>query len=171
MIEKDSLKELAEIMKEYELTEIAYEGKDEKLTLKREHKKPHPPVPFGAGFPQPGTPVFAPNNMAPSAVGLDAAGSAAMESVNVAETSGEAALAEGKTVKAPLVGTFYVAPGVDKEPYVKVGDTVKKGQIIGIIEAMKLMNEIESDVSGVVTEILAENGKMVEFGQELIRVK
>lgn len=74
---------------------------------------------------------------------------------------------EGKIVKAPLVGTFYAASAPDAEAFVSVGDTVKKGQILGIIEAMKLMNEIESEYDGVVKEILIENGQMAEYGQPL----
>lgn len=73
----------------------------------------------------------------------------------------------GKIVKSPLVGTFYVAPSEDAEPYVRVGDTVKKGQTLAIVEAMKLMNEIESDFDGVVTEVLVQNGEPVEYGQPL----
>ena len=74
---------------------------------------------------------------------------------------------EGKIVKAPLVGTFYAASAPDAEAFVSVGDTVKKGQTLGIIEAMKLMNEIESEYDGVVKEILIENGQMAEYGQPL----
>lgn len=73
----------------------------------------------------------------------------------------------GKIVKSPLVGTFYVAPSEDADPYVRVGDTVKKGQTLAIVEAMKLMNEIESDYDGVVTEVLVQNGEPVEYGQPL----
>uniref|UniRef100_UPI00405617E2 acetyl-CoA carboxylase biotin carboxyl carrier protein n=1 Tax=Acetatifactor sp. TaxID=1872090 RepID=UPI00405617E2 len=78
-----------------------------------------------------------------------------------------ASVATGNVVTSPLVGRFYVAPSEDAEPFVKVGDTVKKGQTLAIVEAMKLMNEIESDYDGVVTEILAENGQGVEYGQPL----
>ena len=74
---------------------------------------------------------------------------------------------DGNVVKSPLVGTFYNAPSPDAEPYVKEGDTVKKGQVLAIVEAMKLMNEIESDFTGIVKEILVENGEAVEFGQPL----
>lgn len=73
----------------------------------------------------------------------------------------------GKTVKSPLVGTFYAAPSPEAEPFVKKGDVVKKGQVLGIVEAMKLMNEIESEYDGVVEEILIENEDMVEYGQSL----
>lgn len=77
------------------------------------------------------------------------------------------ALASGNIVKSPLVGIFYASGSPDAEPFVSVGDTVKKGQILGIIEAMKLMNEIESEYDGVVKEILIENEQMAEFGQPL----
>ena len=76
-----------------------------------------------------------------------------------------------KIVKAPLVGTFYAAPSEDAEPFVKAGDTVKKGQIIGIIEAMKLMNEIESEYDGVIDGVLIENEQVVEYGQPLFRIR
>ena len=75
--------------------------------------------------------------------------------------------AEGNVVKSPLVGTFYSASSPDSAPFVKVGDTVKKGQVLGIVEAMKLMNEIESEFDGVVKEIQIENEQVVEYGQPL----
>lgn len=73
----------------------------------------------------------------------------------------------GKTVKSPLVGTFYAAPSPEAETFVKKGDTVKKGQVLGIVEAMKLMNEIESEYDGVVEDILIGNEDTVEYGQPL----
>lgn len=84
------------------------------------------------------------------------------------ETAGE--VPTGNVVKAPLVGTFYAAPAEDAEPFIRVGDSVKKGQSVAIIEAMKLMNEIESDYDGTVAEILVENGQPVEYGQPLFRI-
>ena len=83
----------------------------------------------------------------------------------------KSATVDEKVIDAPIVGVFYAASNPDADPYIQVGDTVKKGQIVGIIEAMKLMNEIESDVEGVVTEVLVENGTPVEYGQPLFRVK
>jgi acetyl-CoA carboxylase biotin carboxyl carrier protein len=74
---------------------------------------------------------------------------------------------EGPVVKAPMVGTFYRSPSPDAKPFVEVGQTVKEGDTICIIEAMKLMNEIEADASGVVKAILVENGQPVEYGQPL----
>ena len=73
----------------------------------------------------------------------------------------------GKIVKSPLVGTFYAAPSPEAETFVKKGDTVKKGQVLGIVEAMKLMNEIESEYDGVVEDILIGNEDTVEYGQSL----
>lgn len=77
----------------------------------------------------------------------------------------------GNVVKSPLVGTFYRASSPDSEPFVKVGDTVKKGQVLAIVEAMKLMNEIESEFDGTVKEILVENEQMVEYGQALFVIE
>ncbi|MFM0039659.1 acetyl-CoA carboxylase biotin carboxyl carrier protein [Paraburkholderia strydomiana] len=77
---------------------------------------------------------------------------------------------QGHVVTSPMVGTFYRAPSPGADPFVQVGDTVKEGQTICIIEAMKLLNEIESDKSGVVKEILVENGQAVEYGQPLFVV-
>ncbi|MDY3250602.1 MAG: acetyl-CoA carboxylase biotin carboxyl carrier protein [Candidatus Choladocola sp.] len=77
---------------------------------------------------------------------------------------------EGELVKSPLVGIFYAAPAEDAAPFVKVGDTVKKGQTLAIVEAMKLMNEIESESDGTVAEIFVENGQAVEYGQSLFRI-
>jgi len=74
---------------------------------------------------------------------------------------------EGQLVKAPMVGTFYRSPSPDAKPFVEVGQTVKKGDTVCIVEAMKLMNEIETDVAGVVKAILVENGQPVEYGQPL----
>ena len=74
-------------------------------------------------------------------------------------------------VTAPMVGTFYRAPGPDESPFVEIGSKINVGQPICILEAMKLMNELESEVSGEVIEILVENGTPVEFGQVLMRLK
>ena len=76
----------------------------------------------------------------------------------------------GKVVESPLVGTFYAAPAEDASPFVSVGDQVKKGQTLAIVEAMKLMNEIESEYDGTITEVLVENGEAVEYGQPLFRI-
>lgn len=77
---------------------------------------------------------------------------------------------EGEVVTSSLVGTYYEAPAEDAEAFVKVGDRVKKGQTLAIIEAMKLMNEIESEYDGVIKEIMVKNGQPVEYGQPLFRI-
>jgi acetyl-CoA carboxylase biotin carboxyl carrier protein len=79
--------------------------------------------------------------------------------------------APGVFVTSPFVGTFYGAPAPDADPFVTVGATVKKGQVLCIVEAMKLMNEIEADHAGVIDEILVENGQSVEFGQKLFKLR
>jgi acetyl-CoA carboxylase biotin carboxyl carrier protein len=77
---------------------------------------------------------------------------------------------EAFIIKSPLVGTFYAAPAQDAEPFVKIGDRVKKGQVLAIVEAMKMMNEIESDCDGTIADILVDNGSPVEFGQPLFKI-
>ena len=108
-----------------------------------------------------------------SANSVNAANTAGTEGVAAAQSQAAKAVGEkaGNLVKSPLVGTFYTAPSEDAEPFVKVGDTVKKGQTLAIVEAMKLMNEIESEFDGVVTEILVENEDNVEYGQPLFRIQ
>ena len=90
--------------------------------------------------------------------------------VNTANTQADNSEPEGMIVKSPLVGTFYAAHAEDADPFVSVGDQVKKGQTLAIVEAMKLMNEIESDFDGKVAEIYVENGQAVEYGQPLFRI-
>ena len=89
----------------------------------------------------------------------------------VSDSSASESVAEGDLVESPLVGVAYLAAGPDKSNFVSVGDTVKKGQTLVIIEAMKVMNEIPAPKDGVVTEILVENEEMVEFGKGLVRIK
>lgn len=78
---------------------------------------------------------------------------------------------QGKVVKSPIVGTFYAAPAPDKEPYVKVGSKVRKGDVLFVIESMKLMNEIASDYDGEVAEILVSDAQGVEFGQPIMLIR
>ncbi|HAB54719.1 MAG TPA: acetyl-CoA carboxylase biotin carboxyl carrier protein, partial [Ignavibacteriales bacterium] len=88
-------------------------------------------------------------------------------SVNEKETKAETR----HEIRSPIVGTFYLAPGPDADPYVQVGDIVTKGSVLCIVEAMKLMNEIESDTEGRIVKILVENGKPVEFNQPLFLIQ
>lgn len=76
----------------------------------------------------------------------------------------------GNIVKSPIVGTFYAAPAPDKAPYVSAGSSVKKGDVLFIIESMKLMNEVTSDFDGTVGEIMAQNGQAVEYGQPVLTI-
>ena len=92
-------------------------------------------------------------------------------SVKQEETAASEQVVEGTEVKSPLVGTFYAAPEENGEPYVKVGDHVKKGQTLCIVEAMKLMNEILAEEDGIIEQICVTNGQVVEYGTELFRMR
>ena len=149
-----------------ERTEFKYENDGVRLSLKKTTGKEVTVIPAAPVAPAPipaaPIPMAAP---APTPAATPAAASVgAAETASAAETPAAPA---GNVVKSPLVGTFYAAPAEDAAPFVKVGDSVKEGQVLAIVEAMKLMNEIESDFSGTVTEILVENGQAVEFGQPL----
>lgn len=91
------------------------------------------------------------------------------ETTNTLNTTNN--IEEGNIVKSPMVGTFYLKPAPNADPYVKIGQKVKKGDILCIIEAMKLMNEIENEFDGEVAEILAKDGEPVEYGTPLFRIK
>ena len=111
--------------------------------------------------------VERPATAAAAAVPSPVASSASAEE-SVAE---EAPTLEGHVLGSPIVGTFYVAPSPDAAPYVEEGSRVEKGQVVCIVEAMKLMNEIEADVSGVVTSVVPANGDPVEFGAPLFVIQ
>jgi acetyl-CoA carboxylase biotin carboxyl carrier protein len=144
----DKLKEFIKLAKDEGLAELKYEGKDEKFSVKL-------PVASDVIYPSASvTPVVA---STPSAGG----------GTPVAAKKDDGLL----EVTSPFVGTFYRSPSPDSDPYVKTGDRISSGQVLCIIEAMKIMNEIESEVSGEVVEICVENETYVEFGQVLFRVK
>lgn len=157
--------ELVKAVSDSELTEFKYEEDGVKLSLKKTSDRivqvQAPAAPAAA-------PVIAPAVMpaAPAPVPAAAPVSAPAGAEAPASASAESEI-KGNIVKSPLVGTFYAAPAEDADPFVKVGDSVKEGQVLAIVEAMKLMNEIESDFTGTVTEILVENGQAVEYGQPL----
>ena len=90
---------------------------------------------------------------------------------NTEESIEQKEVLTGNVINSPLVGTVYLAPEEGAKPFVQVGDTVKKGQVVAIVEAMKLMNEIESEFDGVVTKVLVENEQTVEYGQPLFEVE
>lgn len=141
------IKELIALMKKNELSVFKMEREGFKITLKKGGD-----VQFVTGLPQGAAPM-------PSAV------------PQAEFAQGAAPPAGGKEIASPMVGTFYRTPSPEAAPFVEIGSTVSEGSVVCIIEAMKVMNEIKSEIGGTVTEILAENGKPVEFGQVLFRVK
>ncbi len=157
IIDMETVSALAALVDEKELEEITIERDDKKITVKG--KKCPPPPPMGAPM---GMPAAAP--LVQTTV--------MQQSAEVpANNAGGAAVPSGNVVKAPLVGTFYAASAPDKPPFVTVGKRVKKGDVLMIIESMKLMNEVQSDFDGVVEEILVNNGQAVEFDQPIMIIK
>ena len=154
-MEFENLLTLIKTVSDSELTDFDYEENGTRIRLK---KKKETVVVSGASS---NVPVMGLENM--QTVENAAA-------VNTANTQVDNSEPEGMIVKSPLVGTFYAAPAEDADPFVSVGDPVKKGQTLAIVEAMKLMNEIESDFDGKVAEIYVENGQAVEYGQPLFRI-
>lgn len=139
------LEQLARILRDNDLGELTLEDGDKKLTIKG--KKPAP-MPAPMGMP-PVCPPAPPQEDAPTAP----------------------AAVSGTWVKAPLVGTYYAAPSPESEPFVTVGKRVKKGDVLMIIESMKLMNEVLCEQDGIVAEILVQNGDAVEFDQPILRIE
>ena len=146
------------------LTEFKYEEGGVKISMKKASEGTADLTAVPSGRPEP-------------AVRIETEPAASAAETDVKESAAEAPAGTsaeeeaGQTVTSPLVGTFYAAPAEDSDPYVKVGDRVEKGQVLAIVEAMKLMNEIESEFSGEVVKILAENGKAVEYGQPLFVIR
>lgn len=168
----DEIVTLIQAVSDNGLTSFEYEEGDQKLVLKKKKKKNVAQAPVVIS--QPAAPMMSTMAMpmaAPApAVEIQAGVS---DASGAGKTAGEASVDIGSdnVVTSPLVGTFYSASSPDAEPLVKVGDTVKKGQVLGIIEAMKLMNEIESEYDGVVEAVLVNNEDVVEFGQPLFRIR
>ena len=166
----DEIVRLIEAVSDNGLTSFVYEEGDQKLVLKKKKKKNAAPAPVApVVISQPAAPMMSPMAM-PMAAPVEMAAQAAGVEVEVKEKA-EDMIGSDNVVTSPLVGTFYNASSPEAEPFVKVGDTVKKGQVLGIIEAMKLMNEIESEFDGVVEAILVNNEDVVEFGQPLFRIR
>ena len=158
-MELDELLKLIRAVSDSELTGFKYEAEGVCLNLKKEKEV----VTAVQTVPAAG--------VSQSVMPMQTAVASAMSVDSEEKAAGtKPAEQEGFLVKSPLVGTFYAAPAEDAAPYVAVGDTVKKGQTVAIVEAMKLMNDIESDFAGTVAEILVENGEMVEYGQPLFRI-
>ena len=122
-----------------------------------------------------GTQVLTQQLMMPAAPVVQAAPVAAPTALEIADAAAATAAAEiaaaGHTVKSPMVGTFYRSSSPGAAPFVQVGDTVKEGDTLCIIEAMKILNEIESDKSGTVKQVLCENGQAVEYGQAMFVIE
>ena len=155
------LKELIEFLIEKDIAEFELERGDVKVKIKRagEHTVVHSQAEprFYAVPPTPGPMANAGPAPAPPVTPVAEVTPAPEEGLH--------------TVKSPIVGTFYEAPSPGAPPFVKVGDTVELGQVLCIVEAMKLLNEIESDVAGEIVKKLANNGQPIEYGQELFVIR
>lgn len=148
MIDIETLKEYIKVLEESSLAEIEISDEEDSIRLAKPCAEP---------------PVVTVSSGAPAAAPVQTAAPAA--AVNAAPAS------SGNSIKSPMVGVFYAAPAPEMPPFVKVGDTVQKGDVVCIIEAMKIMNEITADQSGTIEEILVGNGDVVEFDQPLFRIK
>ena len=158
------LKKLLEVLAATETDEFTYETGDFKISVKRA-VEPVVVTRAEAPSPQPQAqtaPTPAPQPSAPSPAPAES---------KSAPAEAEEADDDHVEVTAPIVGTFYASPAPDAPPYVKVGDRVEPGTVLCIIEAMKLMNEIEAEVAGTVAEILVRNEEPVEYGQPLFRIE
>jgi acetyl-CoA carboxylase biotin carboxyl carrier protein len=159
------LKELIDFLIEKDISEFELERGDVKVRIKRGADAAAPVIAHAV--------PIAPMTMASTAQAVTH--SSAPAAPAPAASSGTAAPAPAEeelhTVKSPIVGTFYEAPGPGALPFVKPGDQVAAGQVLCIIEAMKLMNEIESDTSGEIVKVLVNNGQPVEYGQPLFAIR
>lgn len=155
----EEIRALAEIMKEYGITSFEHSSEGSSLSLERSV--------YGG--------MLSENQAAAIIAGAD--GPAQLH-VTAPISDVESPQAEvntlsesrGRNIASPMVGVFYSAPSPESPPFVQVGDTVKKGDVLCIIEAMKLMNEIQSEYDGVITDITVGNGQLVEFGQPLFKI-
>ena len=143
------IEKLAKVLADNSLTEISLEDGEQAITLRNE-------VVGVTAAPVVAAPVAQPQAAQP------AQASAPAEQTEVKK---------GKPLTSPMVGTFYSAPSPDADPFVKVGQTIKEGDVVCIVEAMKLMNEIESEFSGKIVEICVQDGQPVEFGQVLMYIE
>ena len=149
------IKKLIDLLEESNLAEIEIKEGEESVRLAR--------VPSGAGFAP--APVAHPPAAAPGPMPMQSPTQAATGGAKPADAG--PALPEGHVVRSPMVGTFYASPSPDKPAFVSVGQAVKAGETLGIVEAMKMFNPIEADVTGTVLAIQCESGQPVEFDQPL----
>lgn len=147
--ETEYIEKLAKIITDNELTEISLEDGEQAITIRKDL-----PEVISAGIPV---------AQAPAVAAAPAAHASAGEAKPEAK--------RGNAIVSPMVGMFYAKPSPDEEPFVKVGDTVSEGDIVCIIEAMKMMNEIESEFSGKIVEICVSDGEPVEYGQPIMYVE
>jgi acetyl-CoA carboxylase biotin carboxyl carrier protein len=168
-LDVEALRQIVEVIEASEVTRLVWQNGDEKLIIRRGN--PVTQVVHAAA------PAHAPGP-AVHVVSAPAAHEAPRPSLparpgNAVAAPAAAAAAQkpGHLITSPFVGTFYRTPAPDQPAYVEVGSSVRKGQVLCIVEAMKLMNEIESEVAGKVSEILVENAQPVEFGQALFRIE
>jgi acetyl-CoA carboxylase biotin carboxyl carrier protein len=144
------IKKLIELLEESNLSELEIREGEESVRLSRHALHPQPPAPVAA-LPAP-VPAAAPV----AAIVTEAA---------------EAGLPEGTILRAPMVGTFYASPSPGATPFVKIGQTVKAGDTLGIIEAMKMFNPIEAEADGTIVAVLAESGQPVEYDEPLFVIR
>lgn len=176
--EMTELRDLIEFLKANEVAEFDMEREDLKVRLKFAGASPAP-----TGAPHSGVDLaqlaqlMSSTQSASAPINAVAQTQAAVPAIPAPAASAsqiDAApdpLAGAHVVKSPIVGTFYDAPAPDAEPFVKIGDTVRSGQVLCIVEAMKLMNEIESDAAGEIIKVLASPGQPVEYGQPLFAIR
>jgi acetyl-CoA carboxylase biotin carboxyl carrier protein len=160
LLDVEALRQVVEILESSEVTRLLWRRGPERLFIRRGQATTiiHAAPPAGqASVPMEYAP--APTRAAP------------LESRPAVEAVVPVVEKKGQVLTSPFVGTFYRNPAPDQPPYIEVGSTVKKGQVLCIVEAMKLMNEIEAEAAGAVAEVLVENGQPVEFGQPLFRIE
>jgi acetyl-CoA carboxylase biotin carboxyl carrier protein len=141
-MEIDDLKELIDLLKETDITELQFEKDGSKVRIKRERM------------------------LSPMEIQVQKFGG--LQEKVISATEEETRLI---TITSPIVGTFYMAPSPEAAPFVEIGSRVKKGQVLCIVEAMKLMNEIESEIDGTIIKALVENGQPVEYGEPLFLIE
>ncbi|WP_029481492.1 acetyl-CoA carboxylase biotin carboxyl carrier protein [Deinococcus marmoris] len=166
----DDLKQMLDALKAADVREFSLQTGSFSLDLKRGPQAGGNAAPSAPAAPQPAFEAAFDSAPTPPAP-VSAPASEAAPAAPAASAPAAPAAASGAPVKAPIVGTFYASSSPDAAPYVKVGDTVTAGQILCIIEAMKLMNEIEAEMGGVVREILVKNAEPVEYGQTLFLIE
>lgn len=168
MFKLNQLKELIRAVDKSRLTEFSIESDELKITMKKETGQASTPAKeislFGTSMDEP----FVEEETTEPVQTQEVTALSNQEPNTPIESASQEKLHQ---IVSPMVGTFYAAPAPDAEPYVKVGDQVSENTVVCIVEAMKLMNEIEAEVKGTIEDILVENGQLVEYGQPLFLVK